>query len=1032
MRKIFIIIGMFVLSLGLYGCQEDGETVTPPSFVSFTVDNQVPVEDGELVTFFKEKQAETLIKVELTNPDNVLIKSIVINGYNYHSTRFTDASTSTLKVFPMSAGTTLGASEYTIDEITYMDGETVKSVRGFDNNAFKLYVYKDEPTITRENYSVSQNSISIDFDITDIDDVILEDSLKAKLFSGDTLIEEKTLTKGLVTVLFEDLKANSQYELKVQSSYNLDNNQGTQSNVVMYTGTFETVATGLPSASIANLDVEDTTITFDVAIQDDDNVIVDGGLVVAVYDDEDTLFDTVGLTGSTTGVTIDGLLNDTDYEVRIMADYDLRDGQGVLTNKVLAKTSFVTAPQAVPQPNLSNLIVAENTIDFDIVLDDPNNLVFEESLTANLYFGETPAGTVDVIDYRVGFDVVNVFANTEFTIEIVGNYDLNDGNGIQTNEIIYTETFSTLEKSAPTITVNNTLVTQGYVTLNFEVDDPNDTITNNAMVANLYEDDTLVKTIQFNPNATQIIFDYATVYTEQYYVEILADYNLSDNTGLKTNQKLYRGIIVTGEKKAPVAEFSNISSDTSSIDMTVTVIDADSTIEANTLFLDIYVDGSLQSSEPLVVGENTLSIGSLLSNNQYEFNVRTNYDLADSSGVMVDQILNTTTFNTKAKTLPTGAISETIDRDTTSFTFDYLIDDPNNVIVTDSILVELILDGEVKQTLTPSTLEEYDLTFTGLLSNTQYTIKLYVDYDLNDGNGVISKVLIAEVSPKTNAKSAPTATIEYLDVTFDETNNVFNVELGTKVSDPDNVITGGLEAQLILNDVVQATEPLSIGNNSNLTFGDINLLTNQRYFIQIVSNYDLNDEATIKTADVITRDTFITSALDAPDAVIDNIVVSNNSVTFDVTITDSEEVITSNLEAMIYQDNTLVDSKTITVGLNEDVTFTGLTSSSDYVIMVETDYNLNDDDGEQTDQLLEAIDITTETNALPIASLSNIETSHDTLDVTVTYTDIDGVITGNRSVSIYDEANTLIDTKALSTNTETVQFTGLLSDQTYT
>ena len=138
MRKILMVLGIVLLSVGLYGCQDDGETLTPPSFVRFTVDNQVPVEDGELVTFFKEKQEQTLIKVELTNPDNVLIKSIVINGYNYHSTRFTDASTSTLKVFPISAGTTLGESEYTIDEITYMDGETEKTVRGFSDNVFKL------------------------------------------------------------------------------------------------------------------------------------------------------------------------------------------------------------------------------------------------------------------------------------------------------------------------------------------------------------------------------------------------------------------------------------------------------------------------------------------------------------------------------------------------------------------------------------------------------------------------------------------------------------------------------------------------------------------------------------------------------------------------------------------------------------------------------------------------------------------------------------------------------------------------------
>ncbi|MCF7925591.1 MAG: hypothetical protein K9L26_03560 [Candidatus Izimaplasma sp.] len=1035
MRKVLIIIGVFVLSLGLYGCQEEGSTLTAPTFVGFTVDNQPPVEDGTLKTFYKEKQEQTLIKVEMTNPDNVLIKSIVVNGYKYHSTRFTDASTATLKVFPMNAGSTLGETEYTIDEITYMDGDTEKAVRNFDDNAFIIYVYKGEPSIVRENYTVSQNMISVDFNIQDTDQVIIDNTLKAKLFSGDTLIEEQDLSTGLVTVTFDELLSNKQYELKVQSSYNLDNNQGTQSNIVMFTGTFETVGKGLPSATIANVNVNDTSVIFDVNFVDEDEVLIDSGLRVGVFNEDGTLFKDVGLSGSTEGITIDELLNDTSYSIKVLADYDLKDGSGVLTDKVLATTAFVTLPQAVPQPSLTNMLVAENTISFNVALDDPNDLIFENTLEANLYFEGVYVDTVDLEQYSVGFDVVNVFANTEFTIEIIGDYDLNDGKGVIADQIIYTETFSTLEKAAPSISVLDTEVTQGYVTLNFEVDDPNETLTS-AMKAYLYQGNTLVKTIQFNATETSIIFDYPTVFTEEYYIEIEADYNLSDGSGRKTDQLLYRGVIVTGEKKAPIAEFSDASSDTSSIDMTVTIIDADNTIVDNTLFLDVYLEGTLLESITLINGGNTLTIDTLLSNNAYEFEVRVNYDLNDSSGVLTDQILSTTLYNTLAKTKPSGQFGETVDRTTTAITFDAFVSDPDAVIIDNSIMVELLLDGVVVDTVTLTTLDTYDETFATLLSNIKYGLKLYADYDLNDGNGVIANVLLAEISPTTVAKQPPSATIEYLDINFDDPNNVFNIEFGTKVTDLDSVSTGGLEARLLLYDDVVAnvvaTQPLSVGNNSGLTFGDIDLLTNQRYFIQIVADYDLNDTLTIVSEQEILYQSFITSELDAPEAFIENVIATNSSITFDVTVYDDEDVITNNLEAVLYQDDTLIDSLPLVVGSNTNKQFTNLDSSSTYELIIETDYNLNDDEAERFDIMLDAEDVDTETNAIPTASITNITPSQETLDFEVLITDDDSV-SSNLQVGIYDESDTLVGSlQSLTVGTNTLSYTSLLSDHTYT
>ena len=146
MRKLMVFIGILTLSIILVGCTGDEEVKTPPSFVSVMVDGSDPVSDGNLVPFYKAKQESTVITVEMTNPDNVEVTAIVINGYNYLALRFTETSTATVKTFTMPAGTTLGPRDYSVDEIVYMDGDTSKSSRNFSQNELQLYFYKYTPT----------------------------------------------------------------------------------------------------------------------------------------------------------------------------------------------------------------------------------------------------------------------------------------------------------------------------------------------------------------------------------------------------------------------------------------------------------------------------------------------------------------------------------------------------------------------------------------------------------------------------------------------------------------------------------------------------------------------------------------------------------------------------------------------------------------------------------------------------------------------------------------------------------------------
>jgi len=211
MRKLFIFLGIMLISLVLVGCNGTTAEVTPPSYTGILVESTNPLDGTEFVTFYRAKQETVLVEVGVTNPDNLTIKSIVINGITYNSHRFTEESSNTTIYFEMSVGSIVGPTTYSVDRISYLNGENTFNVENFTNNLFEVYVYKEAPMVERENYLLDRESVTVDLNITDDDDVIIEDTLIAKLYSGETLIDQIVLTKGLATVNFAGLLANKVY-----------------------------------------------------------------------------------------------------------------------------------------------------------------------------------------------------------------------------------------------------------------------------------------------------------------------------------------------------------------------------------------------------------------------------------------------------------------------------------------------------------------------------------------------------------------------------------------------------------------------------------------------------------------------------------------------------------------------------------------------------------------------------------------------------------------------------------------------------
>lgn len=1023
MRKLFILLGVMVISLILTACVGNQSTITPPTFTGVRVEYTNPVNNGEFLTFYRGKQETVLVEVTLNNPDNAEIKSVVINGYTHLSNKFTENSTNSVIYFELNVGNTLAETIYSVDRINYFTGDNSVSVTVTANNEFKVYVYKDVPTVARENYALNRSQISIDFNINDVDQVIIENSLKAYLYAGETLIESKEIASGLTTVNFTELLANRLYEVKIMAAYDLDDSNGVQNNVVLYSGSYSTLANGLPSASVTNVNITSNKVTFNVDFLDDDDVVLAGGLSVVIYNDDQEV-ETINISGSTSGLSFDNLLNDNDYVIKVLADYDLKDGLGTREANVLATHSFSTLPREVPLPALLNLDLRENSIEFDVFIDDPKDIIDETSLIANLYIEGVFVDAANLFNYHVDFQVNNLFANKEFTIEIVADYDLNNGLGVQADQVIFVQTYSTLENAIPFIDLQQVVVTQGYITIGLNVDDPNQTLMG-AMDAVLYEEGVAVQTIAFDVDTNELIFDYPTVAGLTYYIEFFADYNLRDGSGAVYNQTLRRIVSFTAEAKAPVAEIKNVTTTPSSISLTVDVLDSDGTISPGDVAIYLYLEGVLQSSQVINVGNNVLTFTNLLSNNEYQIVVLSDFNLEDGSGLLIDQRLIRTYVMTDTKVIPTSTSSNT-DATDTSISLDVEFVDIDGVIEAGSVLAKLFYKGIEVDSAMLTEGENFGVTFTGLLSNNNYKVVFYVDYDLNDGRGIIEEYEVGEVIIRTDPKLAPTADFLFADA--DEE----SITVDILIEDDFGVLSGDLKAVLMLDNVATGEEvDLTLGINSNVTFN--NVYAGERYYVNIIADYDLNDGLSVYDDEILASDYILTSSYSDVNAFINNPTATINSISFDVEVLDPSSVITGNLQAVLYLNDVATGAvQPLVVGNNVNVTFAGIDSATDYMVQIEVDYDLNEITGPVVGAILDFVEISTNELSAPTVSFVNQVPDYDAFDIDIFVDNSDGTITGNLKAVLYkDDVAQPQEVALVAGMNLAVHFDTLLSDNEY-
>ena len=386
--------------------EDNGELEKPVDEVVTIV-----VNGSEKVEYFVMAGEVFTVQVHLSNPDNFEIQSFTLNGKKYANYMFKEGSDMELLLLDVTAPSTPGRFELTIDAIKYIDGSDIKDVRMDGEKTIKAGVmYTSMPIAVVRDVAVTQNVASMNVTVLDADGLVAVNGVKMYLTQGDNIVAEKVLSPGVNDVTFENLVMDTTYGYGVVSTFDRFDGNGKVAHWLTE-GSFSTGKAFRVTSVAAGKDYVD--FTYERSI--------DTGVLTAIK-----LLDAqnreLAVLQSTDEPTFAGLLSGVTYKIKLEFTYELngetRNGESVVSFNTVAKT--------VPVVSIEDITSTSADMTFGLNIADKDNILSLDKIV--LLEGDTEVEQFSVGD---GYSASGLKSGTLYTIKVEYSYDLNDGNGVQ-------------------------------------------------------------------------------------------------------------------------------------------------------------------------------------------------------------------------------------------------------------------------------------------------------------------------------------------------------------------------------------------------------------------------------------------------------------------------------------------------------------------------------------------------------------------------------------------------------------------------
>ncbi len=458
--------------------------------------------------YYADPGQDIYINIHISNPDNFVILSFMLNGKMYSSYMFEEGSDMENIVLKVNVGDVAGVVEYTIDAIKYVDGTQIKDVIMEGDRTVKVGVYSEgiQPEASIVNELVGINEISFTAKLSDKYSLIERSGGKAYaiLFGEDNIIAYKELSAGEAEITFDGLDTNTSYRYGIVAYYDSLDGNGLAAHVML-----EKEFTTQSVVAIGDVKVNQTSIDFGVIF----NEAFESKALssMALYHGEEKVheFDVSGdITQSTFSAS--ELLSNNKYKL-------------VLTYENLGKTETVefeltTEAKATPEIEIVNPTKTQTSVGFEITEIDTDNVGAVAKIELVHTNGSVEAESLEAREFA------DLLSNNEYTVKVTYAYDLNDGVGEQT--IVKELAIATEAKAEPTFTIKDVVADTYTVRGSYDQTNVDNTLI--SYKVELYKGDELVNE---NENK-EINFDFLNYYTD-YTVKITYTFDVNDGKGVQ-------------------------------------------------------------------------------------------------------------------------------------------------------------------------------------------------------------------------------------------------------------------------------------------------------------------------------------------------------------------------------------------------------------------------------------------------------------------------------------------------------------------
>ena len=596
-----------------------------------------------------------------------------------------------------------------------------------------------------------------------------------------------------------------------------------------------------PRVSVITPIISTTSAEFNIYIDDFYHILEPKSTYIYLTDGVDIIDQKELVEGNNTVVFSD-LYMSTTYQYGIAASFDALDGKGMHT-EWLEENVFTT----LGAYSFENVHASKDFIFFN--LNKTGDVGTIESI--KLY----DAVTFELIQtIEEGENIFqDLLSDHKYTIYVEFAYERGED---VVHDYVALYNILTEAKVKPIIHVENLTSDKTSISYQIQVEDE-DRISNITSVQ-LLKNGEVVK--ENGTNLASVFNDLLS--DNEYSIKVSYTYNLNDGMGVLEDSVIQN--INTVAKIAPQLSIASLDTDKENIAYSINVQDED----AISLItgVELVLNGEVVKSN-----DNSLSgtFNGLLSDNIYYLRVTYQYDLNDGNGVATNYVEKR--INTGAKQAPTVAFTS-LDSEQESITYAVSVEDIDQISTIKNI--ELLLNDQVVDSKDATLLNG---TFTNLLSNNDYVVRVNYEYDLNNGSGVTVQSIEQRIH--TGAKQAPSVSI--VDTMSDKNEIVFGVE----TEDVDNV--------LHLDNAELMDGELSIRNITdfdNLKFED--LQSGHKYKIVVNYSYDLNDGNGIQHKSVSYDYLTLVETISVKDIISNNpsIVKTGEMISFRVNFVNPSEI----------------------------------------------------------------------------------------------------------------------------------------------